>query len=174
MSGIPEAQQIMVDAILHGVEQRFGVLGLVCITEVMECIRNTHPVSSEVAVITAPVVDLIFDYWKKIMNSPKSKLDANRKGLIMKALKLYSPADVCKAIRGCSKSPHHMGDNKSKTAYNGLNLILRNAEYIDKFIKLDSGIARAMTESVETTNARALSFFNKKSVDDGNTLEMVS
>lgn len=172
MSGIPESQQMMLDAILHGVEQRFGTLGFVCIAEVMECIRNICPASSEVAIITAPVVDLIFDYWKKVMSSPKSVLDANRKGLIIKALKLYSPADVCKAIRGCSKTPHNMGDNQQKTKYNGLNLILRNAEYIDKFIALDVGTARATIESAETKNARAKSFFNIKSVDDNNTLEM--
>lgn len=172
MSGIPESQQIMIDAILHGVEQRFGTLGFVCITKVMDCIRNTRPASSEVAIITAPVVDLIFDYWKKVMSSPKSVLDANRKGLIIKALKLYSPADVCKAIRGCSKTPHNMGDNPQKTKYNGLNLILRNAEYIDKFIALDAGIARATMESAESKNSRLIAEALGTVPDDGRTLDM--
>lgn len=172
MSGIPEAQQMMIDAILHVVEQKFGALGFVCLAEVMDCIRNVKPVSSAITVVTSQEVDVIFDYWKKLMGSPKSKLDANRKGLIVKALKLYSPADVCKAIRGCSKSPHHMGDNKSKTPYNGLNLILRNAEYIDKFIKLDAGMARAMTESAESKNARLIAEALGTMPDDGRTLDM--
>lgn len=172
MSGILESQQTLVDAILQVVEKKFGTLGFVCLTEVMDCIRDLRPVSSAITIITIDEIQVIFEYWKKIMKSPKSKLDTNRKGLIVKALKLYSPADVCKAIRGCSKSPHHMGDNKAKTAYNGLNLILRNAEYIDKFIALDAGNARVTIESAETKNARAKSFFNTKPVDDNNTLEM--
>lgn len=172
MSGISEVQQMMIDAILHVVEKKFGTLGFVCLADVMDCIRNVKPASSEITLITTDEIQVIFDYWKKIMNSPKSKLDANRKGLIVKALKLYSPADVCKAIRGCSKSPHHMGDNKAKTAYNGLNLIFRNAEYIDKFIKLDTGTARAMTESAELKNARLIAEALGFVPDDGRTLDM--
>lgn len=85
----------------------------------------------------------IFEYWQKIMESPRSVLDNNRKGLIERSLKNYSPEDICKAIRGCSKSPHHMGENERKTKYNGLDLILRNAEKIDSFIGIDLGSSSA-------------------------------
>lgn len=170
MSGIPGLHQT-IEAVLQAVEKQFGVLGFVCLAEVMDCIRNVQPISSSM-VITVHEVEIIFDYWKKVMVSPKARLDSNRKALIVKALKLYSPADVCKAIRGCSKSPHHMGDNKAKTAYNGLNLILRNAEYIDKFIALDAGTARASIESVASKNARLIAEALGIAPDDGKTLDM--
>lgn len=96
----------------------------------------------------------IFEFWKKTMKSPKSELDDTRKRLIKKALKSYSPADVCKAIRGCSKSPHNMGQNESKTKYNGLDLILRNADKIDRFIALDAGNAISSVETFDERNAR--------------------
>lgn len=96
----------------------------------------------------------IFEFWKKTMNSPRSELDDTRKRLIKKALKSYSPADVCKAIRGCSKSPHNMGQNESKTKYNGLDLILRNADKIDRFIALDAGNAVSSAETFDERNAR--------------------
>lgn len=96
----------------------------------------------------------IFEFWKKTMNSPRSELDDTRKRLIKKALKSYSPADVCKAIRGCSKSPHNMGQNESKTKYNGLDLILRNADKIDRFIALDAGNAISSVETFDERNAR--------------------
>jgi hypothetical protein len=83
-------------------------------------------------------VKTIFEFWQKRMDSPRSVLDANRRGLIERALKNYSPADVCKAISGCSKSPHHMGKNDRNTAYNGLDLILRNSEKIESFIRMDA------------------------------------
>jgi hypothetical protein len=84
-----------------------------------------------------PVPD-IFAFWQKLMNSPRSVLDANRRRLIVNALKNYTPAQVCTAIRGCSRSEWHMGANDAKKRYNGLDLILRNAEKIDSFIAMDS------------------------------------
>ena len=99
----------------------------------------------------------IFEYWQKVMDSPKSKLDANRTTLIKNALAGYSPADVCKAIRGCSKTPHNMGENKQNTKYNGLNLILRNAEHIDKFIVQDGTQARSgAPETIAQANERIM------------------
>jgi hypothetical protein len=119
-----------------------------------------------------PKIDEIFAYWQKVMASPKSVLDRNRRGLIECALKNYSAADICKSIRGCSKSPHHMGDNDRKTKYNGLGLILRNAEYIDKFLELDSGEATTANETVEQRNARITAEFLSEPLDDYNTIEM--
>lgn len=114
----------------------------------------------------------IFDYWKKVMKSPKSAFDAKRKKLIEGALKNYSPADVCKAIRGCSKSPHNMGENDRNTKFNGLNLILRDADHIDRFISLDSGDARSATESIGDSNERVLAQY--LGGDTGsNVIEMV-
>ncbi len=107
-----------------------------------------------------------------MMNSPKSVLDKKRKDLITKALKLYSPADICIAIRGCSKSPYHMGDNATNAKYNGLGLILRSAEYIDKFMALDAGTARSSTETIAEKNARITAEFLGMDAEDENTIEM--
>jgi hypothetical protein len=82
-------------------------------------------------------VKTIFEFWQTCMKSPRSVLDANRRGLIERALKNYSAADVCRAISGCAKSPHHMGKNERNTVYNGLDLILRNSEKIESFIRMD-------------------------------------
>jgi hypothetical protein len=118
-----------------------------------------------------PIV-VIFAYWQKVMTSPKAVLDDKRKSAIRKALKCYSPADICKAIRGCSKSPFHMGDNDRKTKYNGLHLILRSAEYTDRFIELDGGAAEAANETMEQRNARITAQFLGEPIDDYNTIEM--
>ncbi|WP_099764138.1 hypothetical protein [Janthinobacterium sp. 35] len=103
-------------------------------------------------------VKTIFAFWQKVMDSPRSVLDDKRKRVITKALKGYTPADICKAIRGCSKTPHNMGQNAQKTKYNGLDLILRDADHIDRFIRNDAGQARAnaCSESIEDTNARVM------------------
>lgn len=114
----------------------------------------------------------IFSYWQKMMDSPKSVMDDKRKALIVKALKSYSPADICKAIRGCSKTPHNMGQNDRNTKFNGLNLILRDAEHIDYFINLDSGDAKPGKETVEQMNERVMAEFLGDAQNDENTIEM--
>lgn len=119
----------------------------------------------------------IFEYWQKVMASPKSVLDDKRRKVITRALKSYSPADVCKAIRGCSKTPHNMGVNDSKTKYNALGLILRDADHIDRFIRNDAGQARAsvVKETIEETNARVMADLLGTAVQaDPNTVEMAT
>jgi hypothetical protein len=83
-------------------------------------------------------VEDIFDYWKSILAHPKSKLDSKRIDLIKKSLKLgYSSEDLKSAIRGCSKTPHNMGDNDRGEKYDSLNLIFRSADQIDRFMRND-------------------------------------
>ena len=119
-------------------------------------------------------VRTIFEYWQRIMNSPRSVLDNKRRAVITKALKGYSPADVCKAIRGCSKTPHNMGVNQAKTKYNALGLILRDADHIDRFIRNDAGNARpaAGAETMDEANARIMAELLGAPVD-GDIIDMV-
>lgn len=80
-------------------------------------------------------VSEVFEFWKQTMASPRSLLDTKRQKLISAAIKTgYTSEQLREAIRGCSLSPFHMGKNDRNTKYNGLDLILRNAEQIDKFI----------------------------------------
>lgn len=86
----------------------------------------------------AETIEKIFNYWRKVMESPKSKLDDKRKAAIRRALKSYEPHDLCRAIHGCSLTPHNMGNdpksNPTGQKYNGIELILRNADQIDRFM----------------------------------------
>lgn len=95
-----------------------------------------EPVNKELSVSTKhdETVKNIFAVWCEKMNSPRSRLDANRKRLITNALKKYTENDLIAAITGCAMSPFHMGINPDSKKYNGLDLILRNAEKIEQFI----------------------------------------
>lgn len=80
-------------------------------------------------------VTAVFDHWRTVMQKTKrTVLDSNRKRLITKALTNYSVDDVKAAITGCSLSPYHMGENDTRKRYDGLELILRNAEKIEQFM----------------------------------------
>ncbi len=77
----------------------------------------------------------IFNHWKETMNHPNAKLDDKRKSIIRKALKFgYEPDELCQAITGCSYTPHNMGDNERNQRYDGLHVILRDADQIDRFV----------------------------------------
>ena len=65
----------------------------------------------------------------------RHKLDAKREKLIRERLKTYSVDDLCEAINGCAQSDFHMGRDPAHLGKlnNGIGLILRDAEHIDKF-----------------------------------------
>lgn len=81
-----------------------------------------------------PIVD-IFEHWKQTMGHPHARLDKKRKQLINHALEAgYNTEEVCKAITGCSYTAYNMGDNDRGQRYDGLHVILRDADQIDRFI----------------------------------------
>ncbi|MFS2027089.1 hypothetical protein [Massilia sp. CT11-137] len=124
--------------------------------------EQTH-VERRVASPDRDVVGEVFAYWQKTMNSPGSKLDDKRRKAIVNALKLYEPRQVCEAILGCSRSIWHMGQNDRHRKFNGLDLILRDAEHIDMFIELASKRTTG-PESIEDRNARILAELMAKDV----------
>lgn len=117
--------------------------------------KGQNLVERRVAAPDRDVVGEVFAYWQKVMDSPRSQLDDKRRKAIKGALKLYEPRQVCEAILGCSRSAWHMGENDRRAKFNGLDLILRDAEHIDKFMELASKRATG-PESIEQRNARIL------------------
>ena len=82
-----------------------------------------------------PVSD-IFGFWQTTMDHPQARLDKKRKSQITAALKMgYSVNDLKSAILGCSLTPHNIGINDRNQRYDGLHLILRSADQIDRFIR---------------------------------------
>ncbi len=80
-------------------------------------------------------IQMVFEHWQQAMDHPQAVLDPKRQALIRKALKLgYSVKQLCEAIRGCSLTPHNQGDNDRGQRYDGLHIILRDAEQIDRFL----------------------------------------
>lgn len=78
----------------------------------------------------------LFEYWQRVMNHPRAKLDKKRKRAIEQALKLgYSVPELQKAIDGCKNTPFYMGKNDNNQVYDDISLIFRDAEHIDRFIR---------------------------------------
>jgi len=122
------------------------------------------------------VVRGIFGYWQKAMNSPRSKLDVKRANVISAALAMgYTAHQLCQAIRGCSRTPHNMGKNDRHQAYNGIALIFRNADQIDRFIRNDENPPTPSQAGGigEHNAAMAAAYLSRDgTVDDGVTIDM--
>lgn len=80
-------------------------------------------------------VERVFDHWRTEWGHEAAKLDAKRTKVIRQALKSYTPEQLCTAISGYRKSPHHTGANDCKTVYDALTLLLRDNDHIDAGIK---------------------------------------
>lgn len=79
----------------------------------------------------------VFDCWREVHGHPRAKFDDKRKRLVRARLKDgYTADELIEAIHGCKRSPFHQGDNKDGTVHDRFDLILRNADQIDKFRKL--------------------------------------
>jgi hypothetical protein len=81
-------------------------------------------------------VNEVFEYWKKKMGYARAKLDAKRKAKIQAAFKLgFFVEDLKQAIEGCSNTPFNMGNNPQNKKYNDIELILRDAAHIERFMQ---------------------------------------
>jgi len=81
------------------------------------------------------IVREVFEYWQTVMDHPTAILDANRQRKIEIAVEKYG-IDYCKkAIDGCKKTPWNNGENPGNKRYDGIELIFRNSEKIERFIQ---------------------------------------
>ena len=109
------------------------------------CEVSTSPVTvsnNKLASTQETEVMQIFKHWQTVMNHPRSKLDNKRATKIKQALKLgYTLEELKLAIDGCSKDKFYMGDNDRNQRYDGIDLIFRDADHIDRFIRTANPVA---------------------------------
>lgn len=111
----------------------------------------------------------IFEHWKSVMGHPNAQLDDKRRSLIRNGLRAgYSGEQLRQAISGCAATPHNMGDNDRGQRYDGLHVILRSADQIDRFIGNFHQPPRPMNaaDKLTQTNLRNLQQWVNESQDD--------
>lgn len=131
------------------------------ITEILDIPpeEKTTEESGSVVALTASEtsknkIKSVFNHWKTVMDHPNAMLDPNRQGLIKKALRFgYNVEQLCDAITGCSLTPHNMGDNERGQRYDGLHVILRDSDQIDRFSRNCHCPPRLVTEADRKTLA---------------------
>jgi hypothetical protein len=115
-------------------------------------------------------IERVFTHWKHTMDHPKAVLDPPRRQLIRKALQAgYTVEQLCEAITGCSLTPHNKGENDRGQRYDGLHIIFRNADQIERFIYNAHHPPRVLNPAekrLETNIRIAKNWLNKKLNED--------
>lgn len=80
----------------------------------------------------------IFEFWKTTMSLNGNTILTNeRKARIKDRLKQgYTIERIKNAIVGCSVSPHHCGQNDTRTVYNDIELICRTGAKVEFFERI--------------------------------------
>jgi hypothetical protein len=102
-------------------------------------VANSTPIVEQTSCsTTTKKIKIIFKYWQEILYHPNAILDNKRKRIIEKALKLYGGniEPLKHSILGCSRSKWHIGNNPDGKKYDDIELILRDASHIEKFIHI--------------------------------------
>ena len=96
-------------------------------------------------------IDEVFDYWRKVMNRERSKIDKKRTAKIISALEHGFTVDELKrAVDGAKSSPFHRGQNDRGVIYDSIDLIFRNPEKIETFICILGTQASPKNKNVST------------------------
>lgn len=100
-------------------------------------------------------IQQVFEHWKIVLQHDRARLDTKRTRMISSALAWgYSVEDLQLAIEGCAGSPFHMGDNDRNTIYDGLDLILRDADKIDRFMASGEQLRAKIRRNIERRRAQ--------------------
>lgn len=91
---------------------------------------------------TSGAVERIFAAFQEATGKTRARLTDDRRGRIVRWLRVYSEEELTEAARGWRWSPHHCGQNERGTVYNDLELLLRDAKHIEQFRDWERGIDR--------------------------------
>lgn len=96
----------------------------------------------------------LFDYWKETFNKRSSTVfDEARRKKLGAALRNYSMEECKQAIKGCSLSAWHNGQNPNNKKYHDLSLIFRNADKVEYFIDIYTTHTQGEEEMEEWLNS---------------------
>lgn len=79
-------------------------------------------------------IERLFAVWQDVMDKPRAKLDSKRQQRLRWGLLNYTEKECEYAIRGCSTSSFHMGQNSRGKAFNDISLIFRDSDHVEDFM----------------------------------------
>jgi hypothetical protein len=102
-----------------------------------------------------PQIREVFEHWRRVMEKNDRAVLAGKRAKAVQARlrEGYTVEQLCRAVDGCKRSPHHQGKNDSGVVYDDLELICRSAVKVDAFLALAGGKAEARPAQRTTTES---------------------
>ena len=98
-------------------------------------VKNSSQGSTGKSAMIPAVIEHYRKYHPRAMRNPNSK--SKEWGLIAARLREgFTVADLCAAVDGCHRSPHHCGENDRGQKYQTLELIMRDASHVTMFAEV--------------------------------------
>jgi hypothetical protein len=123
---------------------------------------NVNGRSEEKRAAVAASVDRVWAAYVATMKPRRTAIGSQERQVIQRALREASEDECVRAIRGCSKSRHHMGDNDRGKKYNQLTNILKGKsngrtlrEQIDLMLSYDEASVSGERPSGEAAEIQA-------------------
>lgn len=80
--------------------------------------------------------DEVFEHWKTTLNHPRAVFSKERKRAVLARLKEGHDVETLeRAVDGCAKTPHNMGQNDRGEVYDDLQLICRDTAHVERFAR---------------------------------------
>ncbi len=99
-------------------------------------------------------VDALFERWKKVHGHPEAKLTEKRAKAIKARLKDSTVDELNLAIDGCKASAWHQGENDRGKVFDDIELIFRDREHVEQFMREARGAPPAAEETEAELEAR--------------------
>lgn len=86
-------------------------------------------------------IEQVFEAWRGAVGATgRTVLDGRRRRLIERGLQTHGLEDCLDAVRGVALSSWHMGLNDRRRPFNGLDLVLRDAQHVEYFRDILRGL----------------------------------
>jgi hypothetical protein len=120
------------------------------------CLEHKEETNKTAEVDTYNNIYNIINHYQKY--HPLSMRGVKKNSGIIKKIKArldegYKAEEICRAIDGQHISPFHLGENKTKTTYLQLELVVRSGQKIDQFLEI---FDRPKTSTLKPKTARTL------------------
>ncbi len=81
--------------------------------------------------------DAVFEHWRRVLSkAAHAKFKGKRRRRVLERLKDgFSVEDLKRAIDGCARTPHNMGQNDRGEVFDDLELICRDVEHVERFMR---------------------------------------
>jgi hypothetical protein len=105
--------------------------------------RSTEGGPAAVAAPESGPVAEVFEYWRTVMGKRSTAvLSDKRRRLIRAAIKSHGVDTAKAAIDGCARTPWNMGENPDRRRFDDIELILRDAQHIERFADAPQSLSR--------------------------------